>query len=136
MIQASDIESFDLSTPIFLEDIQDNKVVNLRENNSYSFYTAGDDDPLRFRVHFTNVLSIDDPSNVGVNGIYAFNRDVYVNFSGNRGEIFVYNVLGQVVTAVTAEKGLNKITIPQGNAAYIVKVVSDLSVVSEKVFIK
>lgn len=136
MIQASDIESFDLSTPIFLEDLKDNKVVNLRESNSYSFYTGGDEDPLRFRVHFTNVLGIGDPSNVGVNGIYAFNRDVYVNFSGNRGEIFVYNVLGQVVTAVTAENGLNKITIPQGNAAYIVKVVSDLSVVSEKVFIK
>ncbi len=91
---------------------------------------------MRFIVHFTDQLGIDDPVNADVNNIYAFNKDVYVNFTGQNGAIFIYNLMGQKVYQGVASNGLNKITLEKGNAAYIVKVISDNTIVSEKVFLR
>ena len=59
-----------------------------------------------------------------------------MNFNGQNGEIVIYNLLGQEVTRKTAVNGLNKISLTQGNAAYIVKVISDQAVVCQKVFVQ
>lgn len=134
-INVSNIESFDPSTPIFLEDTKAEVIINLRESSTYTF-TASPEDDARFKVHFADPLSIEDPANAEVYGIYSYNRDVYVNFTGDRGEIVIYNIMGQEVYRSVAAKGLNKITLTTGNAAYIVKVVSDNSIASEKVFIR
>ncbi len=56
-ITASNIESFDASTPIFLEDIATGQVINLREVSSYTF-TAGEGTAERFVVHFTECQGI------------------------------------------------------------------------------
>lgn len=135
-INALNIESFDATTPIFLEDQKEELFINLRDNSSYTFTASPEDDENRFKVHFADPLGIDDPANTDVYSIYAYNKDVYVNFNGDRGEIVIYNVMGQEVYRSVAAKGLNKITLVNGNAAYIVKVVSDNSVTSEKVFIR
>jgi hypothetical protein len=136
-LTASNIESFDAGLPIYLEDLKDNKIINLRETTSYTFSVAStQEDPLRFIIHFADPQGINDPDNVGVNNIYAYNRDVYVNYSGNHGEIVIYNLVGQEIIRKAAVNGLNKIAVPQGNAAYVVKVIGNNSSVSEKVFVR
>ncbi len=135
-ISASDIETFEVSTPLFLEDLKEELIINLRETNSYTFSATPEDDPDRFKVYFADPLGIDDPSNGDVYNIYAYDNDVYVNFTGDRGEIAVYNTIGQEVYRTAAENGLNTITLENGNSVYIVKVITEKSITSEKVFIR
>ena len=71
-----------------------------------------------------------------VNSIYAVDQTVYVDFSANKGEIAIYNILGQEISRTGASNGLNMISVPQGNAVYIVKVISDNTTVTKKVFVK
>ena len=52
------------------------------------------------------------------------------------GEIVLYNILGQEVSRTQAGNGLNVIPVAQGDAVYIVKVISDNVNVTKKVFVK
>jgi hypothetical protein len=135
-INALALETFDAEVPIYLEDMEMGLFINLREQNSYEFSSTPGDEEVRFRVHFTDITGITDPVNEDVNAVYAYNKDVYVDFSGIRGEIVVYNVVGQEVYRAVAERGLNKFTLTSGSGNYIVKVIGDNTMVSEKVFIK
>jgi hypothetical protein len=134
-ITASNIESFNTSTPIFLEDIVTGQVINLREVNTYAF-TAEEGTAERFVVHFTQVQGIYDPSNGEVKGIYAVDHNIFVDFKAVKGEISIYNILGREITSSAAKNGLNVIPVSQGNAVYIVKVISDNVAVTKKVFVK
>jgi len=134
-ITASNIESFDVTTPLFLEDLETGQVINLRELSSYTF-TAGEGTAERFVVHFTEVQGISDPTNGEVNGIYAVDHNIYVDFNAVKGEISIFNILGKEISRSAAKNGLNMISVPQGNAVYIVKVISDNAAVTKKVFVK
>jgi hypothetical protein len=134
-INASNIESFDASAPLYLEDLVTGQIVNLRETSSYTF-TAEEGTAERFLVHFSEVQGIGDPASNVVNGIYAVDDKVIVNFNGVSGEIAVYNILGQEITRSVASNGLNIVPVSQGNAIYIVKVISDNTTVTKKVFVK
>lgn len=133
-ITAANIESFDATTPLFLEDIVTGIVINLRQVNSYSF-TADAGTSERFVVHFTEVQGIDDPSNGEVKGIYAANHNIYVDFTSVKGEISIYNILGKEISHSVASNGLNVIPVSQGNSVYIVKVISNNVAVTKKVFV-
>jgi hypothetical protein len=134
-ISASNLESFDASTPLFLEDLLTNQYINLRETSSYSFSSEAGMSS-RFVVHFTNTQGIGDGGASEVNFIYSYDRNIYVNFNGTRGEICLYNILGQEISRTSASNGMNVIAAPQGNAVYIVKVISDNVSVTKKVFVK
>jgi len=134
-ITASNIESFDALTPIYLEDLVTGQNINLREVSSYTF-TAGEGTSERFVVHFTDQQGIGDNPASEINSIYAVNRAVYVDFSATRGDISIYNILGQEISRTVASNGLNMVSVPQGNAVYIVKVISDNTTVTKKVFVK
>lgn len=134
-ITASNIESFDATTPIYLEDLANGTIVNLRETSTYTF-TADEGPSGRFLVHFTAVQGIGDEPASETISIYAANRYIYVNCNSHYGEISVFNILGQEVGRQTASGGLNKLAVPYGNAVYIVKVISENSTVTKKVFVK
>lgn len=134
-ITASNIESFDGTTPIFLEDLVSGEYVNLREVSSYSF-SSEVGASARFVVHFSDTQGIGDPTGKEVNNIYTYDQQVYVDFNGTRGEISIYNILGQEISRTTASNGMNILSVPQGNAVYIVKVISENVNVTKKVFVK
>lgn len=133
-IVASNIESFDAGIPIYLEDLPTGQYINLRETSSYSF-SSTEGMSARFVVHFAETQGIDDPVSE-INSIYAVNLTVYVDFSAVKGEIVIYNILGQEISRSAAKNGLNMISVPQGNAVYIVKVISDNTTATKKVFVK
>lgn len=134
-ITASNIESFDANIPIYLEDLVTSQIVSLRETGSYTF--SGEEGTAeRFLVHFSEVQGIGDPANDLVTSIYAVDHKVYVNFKGISGEIAVYNILGGEISRCIATNGLNMVPVHQGNAVYIVKVISDNTTVTKKVFVK
>jgi hypothetical protein len=134
-ITASNIESFDASIPIYLEDLLTGQKINLREMSSYTF-SAGEGSTERFMVHFTEYQGLGDNAVSEITNIYATDLNVYVDFSAENGEIAIYNILGQEISRSVAFNGLNMVSVPQGNAVYIVKVISDNTTVTKKVFVK
>jgi hypothetical protein len=134
-LTASNIESFDASTPIYLEDVLTGSKINLREMSTYSF-SSGEGTSERFVVHFAEYQGIGDNLSSDIHGIYAGNRSINVDFSAVKGEIVIYDILGQEISRAEASNGLNRISVPQGNAVYVVKVISDKNAVTKKVFVK
>ena len=133
-ISASNLESIDAAIPVYLEDVLTGDKVNLREMSTYTF-SSGEGTSERFVVHFTEYQGIGDSPASGINSIYASNQTVYVDFTAVKGEIVIYDILGQEIVRSVASNGLNLISVPHGNAVYIVKVISDNNAVTKKVFV-
>ncbi|MCD4746383.1 MAG: T9SS type A sorting domain-containing protein [Bacteroidales bacterium] len=128
-ISATETSEFET---VILEDVYTGKTTDLN-NNTYT-YTYNVSDENRFIVHFSP-LGVDEPEKAPVN-IYSYNKDIYVTVpGGTKGDIVVYNIMGQEIANAPINSALSKVTLNKsGN--YIVKVLSKQSVVSRKVFIK
>jgi hypothetical protein len=134
-LTASNLESFDASVPVYLEDLLTGQKVSLREMSTYTF-SAGEGTSERFVVHFAEYQGIGDNLSEDIHSIYSGNRSINVDFSALSGEIVIYDILGQEISRTAANNGLNVISVPQGNAVYVVKVISDKNAVTKKVFVK
>ncbi len=117
---------------VVLEDTFTGIMTDLNKD-SYTFNYSVGDDVNRFIVHFAPL---------GVNeyesqfNIYSFGKDAYVAVPENTtGNIAVYNMMGQNVATTTITSTVNKIHLTE-TGYYVVKVMSDNSVVTKKVFIK
>jgi len=101
---------------------------------SYSFsFTPGENEQ-RFMLHF-GPLAVNNVENSFAN-IYSNSHTVYIDMKDNmKGNIFVYNMTGQLVAKVPASQGRSTINLANtGN--YIVKVICDKSTMVKKVFIQ
>lgn len=136
-INASEMESFEENISIFLEDKMSSTMHDFDENSSYTFAH----DPLyetdRFVLHFFAPNNIVELQNDDVN-IFAFNNFVNVEpQNAINGNVFIYNLLGQEIKTASLIQGEVTRIKMDSNAGYlIVKVVTENSVVSKKVFIK
>ena len=72
--------------------------------------------------------------------IYSFHKDIYIRTQGNQtnvGKVKIYNILGKEIVSKNLENVLlNKITINNAAGNYIVRVILDDKVYTEKVNIK
>lgn len=118
---------------VVLEDLVLETQTDLMEND-YTFNYNLDDPEGRFIIHFTP-LSV--PENLAeLVNIYSYNKDVYVTVPENtKGNIVIFNMMGQEVASTTITDVLNIIPLEKG-AYYVVKVLSSESVVTKKVFVK
>ena len=135
-ITASDVESFNAGTQVYLEDLKTGKMINLTEQNAYTFDATTTDNVNRFKVHFGNASTT--TSSTAINA-YAFENTVYVNNPSlvNINDVVIYNALGQVVTSFKPEiSTLAKYNVNLASGSYIVKMVTDNNVVSNKVNLK
>jgi hypothetical protein len=126
------IETSDFAN-VVLEDLANGIQTDLL-NSSYSFdYTTGA--VHNFIIHFTPLGTIDNlADNITIS---AENHNIYVNVPGSvRGDIAVYNMMGQEVVRVDMNQGLNTIPMHDVNTYYIVKVISDAAAKTGKVFIR
>jgi hypothetical protein len=117
---------------VVLEDLLTGSATDLK-NKTYTFsYDMNMDN--RFILHFTPLAVGENPSDL-IN-IYSSNKDVYVSVPANtKGDIVVYNLMGQEVARTIIYGVNNKITLEK-SSYYVVKVVSNEDVVTKKVFVK
>jgi hypothetical protein len=126
--------------PVFLEDLQTNTIINLKTNSGYKFSASPDDDPNRFLLHFGHA---ETPPFVAGNSsenlvVYSFEKTIVLNakqpFSG---KVEVYDMLGRkIISNVVNEITYQEYLVNKQTGYYIVKVINELTVVTEKVFIK
>ena len=92
---------------------------------------------MRFLLHFvvaSNAIGIKETSKTA---IYAYDSNIYVNSNEKIQKILIYNATAQLIHTVVSQDKLQKISMkafPKG--CYIVKVITDQKVCSEKVLIK
>jgi len=132
------IDDYDPSVEIYLEDKLSGDMISLHENNSYTFYANEGTDEERFILHFNPEFTGVNPESIESQfSIYAFDHTIYVNYQfSTSAQIQVYDLLGkEIMTANLNPDQLNKFTVNQEKGYYIVKVISDGMIKTQKVFI-
>jgi hypothetical protein len=136
----SGFESFDYGTEIYLEDNQaGTDWIYLNDNPIYSFDAAEYQSPDRFILHFfgpTDIDEIDDVATVDIfsSGQYAYIRN---NTEEKIKMIYVYNLASELVmsTKMAESQKFAGFWVSDQIGYYIVKVVTDRSIYTEKVLI-
>jgi len=101
----------------------------------YSFdYTAGESEQ-RLLLHF-GTTSVPENGSVVNTNIYSYQETVYVNLADNtEGNIYIYNLAGQLVTAKESASGNVRIGLTS-TGVYMVKVVTQKETLTQKVMIR
>ncbi|MCF8368918.1 MAG: S8 family serine peptidase [Bacteroidales bacterium] len=135
-IYASELESFDVSIPVYLEDILENTISDLRNNPVYSFFHNPENDPSRFLLHFGSPNGLSNTEWQEIR-IYSFNDAVYIQQPEElTSEVVIYNMVGQeILGQICVNNSLNKIQVPSETGYYLVKVQSQNMLITEKVLI-
>jgi hypothetical protein len=130
VITATEVNNMQFAT---LEDTKTGIFTDITQK-PYSFtYTSGET-ANRFKLHFS-ALSVEDDEQSSLS-IYSYQKTVYVNFNNQHtGDIYIYNMAGQLITSRETASGLVNIGI-NAPGVYIVKVVSEKEITTTKVYIQ
>jgi hypothetical protein len=135
-IKAEDLESFEVGTDLYLEDLITGTTQDLQLNQVYTFQAEGGSNGHRFNIHFAPLGQ--NENEIANIKIYSVEKDVFVNIpSAISGDIIVYNMLGyKVAQQNITGNSLNKLSLNTSSGYYLIKVVSNEATVSGKVFIR
>lgn len=118
-----------------LEDTQTGIFTDLSAG-SYSFTAGPGEKEVRFILHFnTSVTSLTDPAKSLAN-IYSYQNTAFIDLKDQaKGNIFIYNVSGQLIRTQAASKGMNEVKLPN-TGIYMVKVITAKSTMVKKIWIE
>jgi hypothetical protein len=139
-ITASNTESFNSRTSIFLEDLSTHTSQDLRTEPLYNFsYVAGENEN-RFVLHFTNLTFGIEHSLVQNFQVYSSKEDIYIKSSeGNLpdGMVRVYDAVGKEIFASPLDHSLvNKFTLSVSEGYYLVKLITEKEVITRKIYLE
>ncbi|MEI6697194.1 MAG: T9SS type A sorting domain-containing protein [Bacteroidota bacterium] len=136
-ISATDLSSFTIPTFIYLKDLKTNSLTDLNLHPMHLFAATTTDNVNRFQLIFsTTALAISEQLSE-VTGIYSYENTITINSNENMKEIAIYNTLGQLIKTIGTSNGTVKVDMnAQPMGYYIVKVITDKNVYSEKVLVK
>jgi len=136
-INASNLESFDASAKIYLEDLKEGNIQDMKANPLYAFVYATGDAANRFVLHFSGPTGINDQHANGVQ-VYSYESSLYIKNLSNQSlkNVFVYDLLGKdVFHSALNQSPLQKFVLGINPGYYVVKVVSESGVTTQKVYI-
>jgi hypothetical protein len=103
-------------------------------SGSYTFTIEPGENELRFMLHF-GTTSVPE-NEKSISSIYSYQQTVYVNLADNtQGDIYIYNLAGQLVTAKESASGNVRIGL-NSMGVYMVKVVTEKETLTQKVVIR
>jgi len=137
-IKASDFSNIDANVSINLEDVLEHLMIDLRQQQSYSFNTAVSENDTRFILHFGQSTSgISNINNTTNSTIYAYRNDIYINQIDEPTVCVIYNMLGQEIQRTELIMGiLQKVSLTLPTGTYIVSLINTKQIVTQKVFIQ
>lgn len=139
MIKASELETFEASVPVYIQDIETGILQDLRQNPQYGFtYKSGTDKA--FLVYFTDLPAFHaSADNIH---IYAESKNLHVDLPvsylskpGFTVHIMVFDLNGQCIMKTIGDKLYNTITLTANRNIYLVKVITDIETANAKVFL-
>ncbi len=133
-----DLETFEVGSEIWLEDkLLGGDWISVNNNPDYVFTATPDDAEDRFVIHFFGPTDI---SEYGIDDIDIYSYRQHALVKNNTGEhiknISIYTLSGELlVSADKAELQLNKFWVSDELGYFVVRVITDSKVYTEKVFI-
>jgi hypothetical protein len=102
--------------------------------NAYTFNFEPGENELRFILHFGSITAVNETPKA-ISAVYSYHKTVVVNMTNQvKGDIYIYNLAGQLVVTRLSAQGKTEIDLPvSGN--YIVKAISKDNTIVRKVFI-
>ncbi|MCD4790714.1 MAG: T9SS type A sorting domain-containing protein, partial [Bacteroidales bacterium] len=104
------------------------------------FNANPEDEPGRFLIHFAFCNNVEDneAEDLQTPKVYAVNKDVYIQLPQSiGGEIYIFDIMGKLIANKHGiSNTLNKLTLTNKSGIYIVNIVDNEMIYSEKVFIK
>jgi hypothetical protein len=136
-IEASGTDSFESGIDIYLEDLKEDLIQNLSLNPFYSFDHIPAYDPNRFVLHFEPPNGIDEQGQYNFI-IYVKGNQVYiVNPYAAEVNFVIHDITGrEILNGQLIPSCENKILLNLSTGWYIVTLINNSFVVSEKVFIQ
>ena len=133
------IDSFEAQNEVWLEDLQDGDQWIILNGNPHYTFTANADDPAdRFILHFFGPTGVDENA-VDQVDIYSWRQYAYIKNLTNEKikKVSVYDISGHLVTEKRIPEGqkLSKIWVADNMAYYIVQVITEKNVYTNKVLI-
>ncbi len=137
--EASSIDSFDPEVTIFLSDMLTGTMTDLRTTPQYTFMHSPENNPVRFALVFNSSVGVDEMQQPGIR-LYAANNNLYLTIPetmAGQYDVLVYNVEGRQVFGAKTNNGTSVIGVPRlGQGIYLVKLVSENHLKTEKVFLR
>ena len=134
-----DIESFEIGTEIWLEDKQvDGDWVSVNNNPNYTFTATPEDLEDRFVIHFFGPTGVDEFSIENTVEIYSYRQNAFVRNNTNEviKEINIYTLSGELLQDISSsDLKLNKYWVSDKVGYYVIRVITDKNVYTNKVFI-
>ena len=137
-ITASELNTFQPDATITLQDLKSGTSQNLMQNPVYTFSGLKTDDHNRFLLHFAGTIGIADQKEINPVKIYAVNKTIYIScgLGLHNGQVMITDLLGQqILTKKLNDQVLNQVLLNVVEGYYIVKVQTDETVKTVKVFI-
>jgi len=141
-ITAHDLNTFDMASQIYLEDLQQGVIQNLFTDPVYTFTADPNENENRFLLHFnlsgqTTGITAHDNNSVVIYG-YGSSVNMMVNFATPQtGVISIYNMIGQeIYTEKGSYAGKHEIKLEGvASGSYIVRAVFDNNTYTERVIL-
>jgi len=135
-ITATGIDSFDVTTPVLIEDMKTNSTQDLRLNPLFQFIASPGDMEHRFTLHFKNSNGIGETKS-GMVGIYSNRHTVYVSNPDNlQGSMYVYDLTGRLLSSTEMTRNsTDKIDMTGYSGSLLVKVITEKGITTGKVFV-
>jgi len=136
-ITVGNMSSFSSLTGLSIEDLKLNINQDLLQNPVYTFTATGNEDAGRFLLHFAGAIGIDNKDNSPIS-IYSNEKTVFITCTAGfkNATVTISNLLGQeIVSQNLSDQKTNQVNVNVLKGYYIVKVQSDSSVKTAKVYI-
>lgn len=146
VLNFTDLENFDETYGIYLQDkvstMSGSKYIDVRKNPVYKFYANAEMPEGRFSLHFKKgtgngqIYLPAESMDMNVD-IYAYNKDVFINYSPETAaEAVIYDLMGREVARKKLDpQSLNQIPVHAEKGYYIVKINATTTTTTRKVFI-
>jgi len=134
-IKFKGVESFGSEVQLYLKDIMENTMINLRESEIYTFSYSTGDEAERFKLFISSPQGISDIIGVDVN-IYSFDNTIKISSSEViNGELIVYNIMGKKILSQEINSNESSIILNAARGTYLIKFVTDKGIITKKVYV-
>ncbi len=123
---------------IYLEDLETGVITDLKTTPEYTFTSSPGDEANRFILHFNGVTGIEDQAQETENiRFYVYDNKLYIiDEDLKNGTIQLFNILGQPVMEKRYSEAVNTIDLNLSEGYYIVRIITEKTSISGKIYIK
>ncbi len=127
---------------IFLEDMELGEMQDLKQLPSYLFYSDSFNNPDRFILHFSPLVTgLQQENSSETVNIYSWNKAIYIVPNDGQGlgniQLQVYDLYGRkIIEQTTKNAHMLRVPVAVSNTYLVVKVVQQGDIVVKKVFVQ